>query len=120
MKSDLGLEALDRIRKERAVSSDNKWMVGVRFHSGGGRAVSHFYLVDGAISGAEARSVAVSKAERAAERAARNDAELDASWVRVQRVVHDLLGNIGLSAPLPHEEAAPARGPALSLSKGTS
>lgn len=88
------------------MSSENKWMVGVRFHSGGGRPVSHFYLVDGAISGAEARSAAVSKAEGASERAARNDAELDASWVKVQRVLHHPLGKIGLSAPLPHYGAA--------------
>ncbi|MFG2306585.1 hypothetical protein [Actinacidiphila glaucinigra] len=103
------------MQKEQSVDRGSKWMVGVRFPSAAGRAVRHFYLVDGAVSSAEARSTAVSEAGRVSELAGRQSAELDPPWVEVQRVVRDPLGRVGLSAPLPVEGKASSEGLAVLL-----
>ncbi|MGW4673825.1 hypothetical protein [Streptomyces sp. NPDC004324] len=91
------------------MSWENKWMVGVRLHADTESPVSYFSLVDGTVSGAEARSTAVSRAVRTSGIPARADTGPDAPWVRVQRLVHDPLGRISLSAPLPAEPAPTAR-----------
>ncbi|MEU1500200.1 hypothetical protein [Streptomyces sp. NPDC005732] len=91
------------------MSWDNKWMVEVRLHSDMESPVSYFCLVDSTVSGAEARSTAVSRALRASEIPARAETGPDAPRVRVQRLVHDPLGRISLSAPLPAEPAPTTR-----------
>ncbi|MFF2384626.1 hypothetical protein [Streptomyces sp. NPDC058108] len=55
------------------MSWENKWMVGVRLHADTESPVSYFYLVDGTVSGAEARSTAVSRAVRTSGIPARAD-----------------------------------------------
>ncbi|WP_194280443.1 hypothetical protein [Streptomyces fagopyri] len=102
------------------MSSDIQWMVGVRLRSAAGRPVSYFCLVDGTVSGTEARSTAVSRMAGTPGMADRVGTDPDDSWVQVQRVVHDPLGRITLSAPLPHGGAAPRRGPVAPLTEGTS
>jgi hypothetical protein len=84
----------------------SKWMVGVRFWSEAGNDVRHFYLVEGNISGAEARRAAAREAASDSEFARRQGAKLDEDWVQVQRVVQDDIGRIRLSAPLPDETTA--------------
>lgn len=100
----------------------SKWMVGVHFHSAAGRAVRHFYVVDGAVSGAEARSAAVSEAGRVSAPGDRYGAGAVPAppWVEVQRVVKDQLGRFRLSAPLVLEGAAFSGGPAVLLAREVS
>lgn len=102
------------------MSWDNKWMVEVRLHSDMESPVSYFCLVDGTVSGAEARSTAVSRAVRASEIPARAETGPDAPRVRVQRLVHDPLGRISLSAPLPAEPAPTTRAPLAPLTEEAS
>ncbi|WP_329318339.1 MULTISPECIES: hypothetical protein [unclassified Streptomyces] len=97
------------------MSWDNTWMMGVRLHSDTESPVSYFCLVDGTVSGAGARSTAVSRAVRTSEIPARTDTGPDAPWARVQRLVHDPLGRISLSAPLPAEPSPATRAPLAPL-----
>ncbi|GHH66502.1 hypothetical protein FHS35_008849 [Streptomyces umbrinus] len=90
------------------MGSDSKWMVGVRFLSGNGKIVHHFYVIDGATNGAQACRAAGERARQAFECAVRQGADLDAQWVQVQRVVRDPLGMVGLSSPLAPEETEPS------------
>ncbi|MEV5785045.1 hypothetical protein AB0L42_29135 [Streptomyces sp. NPDC052287] len=86
------------------MSSANKWMVGFRFHSEVRGVVEHFYLVDGTAGSAGAHRAAAQMAGPASERAGRREVQR----VQIQRVVTDLLGNVGLSAPIPGLGAMPA------------
>lgn len=86
------------------MSSDSKWVVGFRFRSEVRGVVEHFYLVDGTAGTAGARRTAAQMAGPAPERAGR----LEVQRVQIQRVVTDLLGNVGLSAPVPGVGAMPA------------
>ncbi|MEU1534258.1 hypothetical protein [Streptomyces fagopyri] len=101
------------------MSSDIQWMVGVRLRSDAGRPVSYFCLVDGTVSGTEARSAVVHRVVGTPGMADRVDIDPDDPWVQVQRVVHDPQGRITLSAPLPHGGAAPRRSPVTSPTEGT-
>lgn len=75
------------------MTGDDKWMVGVRYHSADGRLVRHFYVVDGTRTEAQA-------CRQAVECAGRKGEGLDAQWIQIQRLVHDRLGGVELSSPL--------------------
>ncbi|MFJ2398153.1 hypothetical protein ACIOTI_36170 [Streptomyces sp. NPDC087843] len=92
------------------MSSPNKWMVGFRFRSEVRGVVEHFYLVDGTAGSAGAHRAAARMAVPASERAGR----LEVQRVQIQRVVTDLLGHVGLSAPVPGVGAMPAAGSLMS------
>ncbi|MFF3563612.1 hypothetical protein ACFYXS_26530 [Streptomyces sp. NPDC002574] len=82
------------------------WMVGVHFHSAAGSAVRHFYLVDGAADGSEARTRAVGAIGCVPRLAGGHVGDVGTPWVEVQRVVEDPLGRVGLSAPLLAQEVS--------------
>ncbi|MGI5414096.1 hypothetical protein ACQEV9_45845 [Streptomyces chartreusis] len=72
---------------------DDKWMIGVRYHSEDGRLVRHYYVVDGAKTETQA-------CRQAVERAGRKRAGLDSQWIQIQRLIHGDLGRVELTSPL--------------------
>lgn len=83
------------------MSSMKKWLVEICFSSDAGRLVRHFYVVDGASSSEQARSVVRERVEIPYACTGENDAELNWHWGQVQRFITDSMGCVALSQPLP-------------------
>lgn len=81
--------------------TENRWLVGLRFRTAGGRFVRHFYLVDDADDPHKAHETALRTAGGPTEQAARGNAPLDAAYAEIHRVVPDLMGTWQLSAHRP-------------------
>ncbi|MFD8424898.1 hypothetical protein [Streptomyces sp. NPDC059466] len=90
------------------MSGDDRWMVGFRFRREARGTVDHFYLLHGTAGSTGARRAAARMTGLASERAGRRGCRVEVERVQIQQVVTDLLGHVGLSAPIPGVGALPA------------
>lgn len=81
----------------RAMRSDELWLVGFRFRTASGTLTRHYYVVPRAADGEQAKQLAGRRARSAGERLKRAFAGVDECWIEVRRLRRSAIGAWRLS-----------------------